>query len=70
MASEKILVSETRLDNLLDNLTGMLQGLWFVAEVEGKTFGDADTPRRRLMALSAEPMANYRDAVKRYLVEN
>lgn len=68
MASEKILVSEARLDDLLGNLTGLLRGLWFVAEVEGKTFGDADMPRRKLMALSAEPMANYRDAIKRYLV--
>ena len=70
MANEKILVSEARLDDLLGNLGDLLQGLWFVSEVEGKSFGEADMPRRKLMTLSAEPTTGYRDAVKRYLAGN
>ncbi len=70
MANEKILVSEARLDDLLNNLRDLLQGLWFVSEVEGKTFCDAYMPRRKLMALSAAPMAKYHDTIKRYLVDN
>lgn len=70
MANEKILVSEARLDDLLNNLRDLLQGLWFVSEVEGKTFGEADIPRRKLMAMSAESMTNYHDVVKRHLAGN